>query len=428
MLNDPRSHGLWKLTAPPAPATEPLSDHVSTDVAIVGAGYTGLSAAYHLAAAGIAAVVLEAVEIGFGGAGRNVGLVNAGLWIHPAEVVAKLGPVHGERVLDLLGSGPALVFDIVERHGIASETVRAGTLHCAADRDGVRDLDARAEQWRARGAPVRVLSPAETATAVGSQAFAGALLDLRAGTIQPLAYARGLARAAQEAGAVIHTRSAVVEATETCGRWRLRTESGTVTAERVIFAGDAYAQGPWAQIRAEQIRLPYFNIATEPLPADVRATVLPGGEGAWDNKAVMSSLRLDAAGRLVFGSIGALRGTGTSVHRAWVRRSIRKLFPQIGEVRFEAEWYGWIGMTTDHIPRFHELAPNVIGFSGYNGRGISPGTSFGRVLAHFVEGRLSRQDLPLPLTPIGVPAFRAAREAFYEVGAQVAHLPLPLPV
>jgi glycine/D-amino acid oxidase-like deaminating enzyme len=427
MLNDLRSHGLWERTAIAAPPTDQLSEDISTDVVIVGAGYTGLSAALHLARAGIHTVVLEAVEIGFGGAGRNVGLVNAGLWLRPAEVMATLGPVHGERVLDLLGKGPALVFDIIEKHGIACEAVRKGTLHCAVGDPGIHDLDERARQWQARGAPVHVLSAAETAAAVGSRAFAGALLDLRAGTIQPLAYARGLAHAALRAGAVIHTRSAVVEAVGTAGRWRLRTETGSVTAERVIFAGDAYSQGPWKRIRTEQIRVPYFNIATEPLPADIGATVLPGGEGAWDNKAVLSSFRLDAGGRLVFGSIGALRGTGTSVHRAWARRSVRKLFPHLGEVRFEAEWYGWMGMTTDNVPRFHELAPNVIGFSGYNGRGISPGTSFGQVLAHYVQGRLSKEELPLPVTRVDAPAFRAAREAFYEVGAQAAHLPLPLP-
>lgn len=428
MLNDPHSHGLWEMTAPPAPPTEPLSADISADVGIVGAGYTGLSAAYHLARAGLRVVVLEGAEIGFGGAGRNCGLVNAGLWVHPDEVVAKLGPVYGPRLLDLLGKGPELVFAIIEKHAIACEASRAGTLHCAVNRAGVRDLDLRARQWSALGAPVRVLGEAETQAAVGSRAFRGALLDRRAGTVQPLAYARGLAAAAQKSGAVIHTRSAVAAAHRAAGRWRLQTGKGSVTAQQVIFAGDVYATGPWESIRREQIYLPFFNIATEPLPAGIRNTILPGGEGAWDNRTVMNAFRLDRDGRLVFGSIGALRGTGTAIHRSYVRRSIRRLFPQVGEPRFAAQWYGWIGLTTDHIPRFHELAPGVVGFSGYNGRGISPGTCFGQVLARYVEGRLGKEDLPLPVTPLAYPAFRAARETFYEVGAQVAHLPLPLPL
>jgi glycine/D-amino acid oxidase-like deaminating enzyme len=137
---------------------------------------------------------------------------------------------------------------------------------------------------------------------------------------------------------------------------------------------------------------------------------------------VLSSFRFDRRGRLVFGSVGALRGTGTGIHRAWARRALKKLFPAIGEVEFEAEWYGKIGMTADNLPRFHRLAENVIGFSGYNGRGIAPGTVFGRTLAELVSGEVTEGDLPLPVTDPAAQSFRAARESYYELGAQVAHL------
>jgi glycine/D-amino acid oxidase-like deaminating enzyme len=422
MLDNAKSHGLWELTAPPAPETAELPGPIKVDTAIVGGGYTGLSAALHLAEAGANVALLEAVEIGFGGAGRNVGLVNAGMWVMPDVLADMLGGDYGERLLELLGDAPKLVFDLIERHRIECEVEHAGTLHCAVGLKGLRELEQRAAQWSRRGAAVELLNARDTEAKVGSSAYAGSLWDRRAGTIQPLAYARGLARAAVNAGAKIFTRSAVTSAAQISGQWKLQTARGSVIADRVIVATDAYATGPWSEVKTEQIHLPYFNFATEPLSDNIRASILPERQGAWDTNEVLSSFRFDRTGRLVFGSCGALRGTGAAVHRSWAKRALKKLFPQIGDVRFEAEWYGLIGMTDDHLPRFHRLAENVIGFSGYNGRGIAPGTTFGRLLALHALGQLDEKDLPLPASSPTKPNFRSAKAAIYEVGAQLVHL------
>jgi sarcosine oxidase len=422
MRNDPLSHGLWEITAPPAPPTSPLNGEVRADVAIIGCGYTGLSTALHLAEAGAKVVALEAVEIGFGGAGRNVGLVNAGMWLAPDEIVKRLGSDYGERLLKLLGGGPSEVEARVNKHGVDCEFVRNGTLHCAIGKSGLAKIEERCAQWSARGAPVKLLSREETARRIGVDLYAGSLLDLRAGTIQPLAYARGLASAALASGAVINTQSPARSAERTGQVWRLKTDGGAVTADWIVVATDAYAEGGlWPQGKREQIRVPYFNFATEPLAPDLRASILPGGQGCWDTQFIMNSFRFDKAGRLLFGSIGALRLAGLEVHRAWAKRALKKTFPQIGEVAFEAQWYGMMGMTGNALPRFHRLAPNVVTFCGYNGRGIGTGTVFGRLLADHVQGNLREQDLPLPVTEPDAPALPAAKEAYYEAGAQIAH-------
>ncbi|EJN05200.1 FAD-binding oxidoreductase [Phyllobacterium sp. YR531] len=422
MLNDEHSHGLWEKTAPAAPKTEQLRGDISVDVAVIGAGFTGLSAALHLAEAGTKVAVVDAVEIGFGGSGRNVGLVNAGMWVMPNDLPAVLGQLHGERLLELLGNAPQSVFNLVDKHQIECELERKGTLHCAVGDSGLKQLEQRAAQWQARGANVHLLGAKETAAKVGSSAFAGSLLDNRAGTIQPLGYVRGLAKAAQASGVAIYTRTPV-NATERSGtKWLVRTESGTVSADWVIVATNAYTTSPWPELRSELLHLPYFNFATTPLPQDVRDSILPERQGGWDTKEILSSFRMDRAGRLVFGSVGALRGTGMAVHKAWAARSIGKLFPQVKDVTFEAGWYGKIGMTNDNLPRFHTLAPNLISFSGYNGRGIAPGTVFGRILAEHIAGRVSEADLPLPVTKPKEEGMRGLREGYYEVGAQLAHL------
>ena len=422
MRNDPRSHGLWERTAPAAPATSVLAGHRKADVLVIGGGFTGLSAALHLAEAGTDVTVLEGEAIGFGGSGRNVGLVNAGMWVMPDDLPGILGPVYGDRLLTLLGEAPRAVFDLVAKHAIPCEINPVGTLHCAVGDEGLREIERRAEQWQRRGAAVDLLDARAAAAKVGSTAYAGALLDRRAGTIQPLAYVRGLARAALGAGASVFTDSAVTGVERQGDRWTATTAQGSVTAEWIVLATNAYTEAPWPVVRAELVHLPYFNLATAPLTDNLRRSILPDRQGVWDTREVLSSFRFDDAGRLVFGSVGALRGTGEPVHRFWARRALRKLFPQLGEIRFESAWFGKIGMTADNLPRFHTLAPRVVGFSGYNGRGIAPGTVFGRELARLILGQVAEADLPLPLTDPRAQPFRRVKEMVYELGSQAVHL------
>jgi glycine/D-amino acid oxidase-like deaminating enzyme len=421
MYNDPRSHGLWEKTAPQPPATPALQGEAVADVVIVGGGFTGQSAALHLAEKGMDVVLLEAREIGFGGAGRNVGLINGGMWVMPRELPGVLGETYGERLLSLLGDAPLLVRELVEKHAIPCEIEKNGTLHCAVGEKGLAEIRERCEQWAARGAPVRLLDANDTARHTGSTAYSGALFDTRAGTLQPLAYVRGLAATAQKAGARLHTASPVVSTERSGGKWVVKTLQGSVTANWIVVATEAYSTGPWQIVRDEQTYLPYFNFATRPLSDNLQKSILPNREGCWDTKEILSSFRMDKAGRLVFGSVGALRSTGAAIHRAWAKRSLKRLFPQLGETEFECEWYGQIGMTDNAVPRFHKFAENIVGFSGYNGRGIAPGTAFGKVIAQHILGDIAENDLPLPATEPKAQAFRAVKEAYYEAGAQIAH-------
>jgi len=413
--------GLWETTAAPAPETPRLERDITADVAIIGAGFTGLSAALHLAQRGARVIVLEAEEIGHGAAGRNVGLVNAGMWIPPDDMVAILGADHGERLLQLLSQAPQQVRELIEGHGIQCELERAGTLQCAVGSRGLAIIRERAEQMLRRGADVELIDAARTAHLVGGGHYRGALFDHRTATVQPLAYARGLAQAALAAGAGIYTRSRVLAVERAGTRYSLRTSDGSVSAAWIVVATDAYGKGPWPEVERELIHLPYFNAATQPLDEDVRKTILPGRQGVADTRIVLSSVRLDRSGRLIIGSVGALRGVGGRVHLAWARRAIRRLFPQIGDFRLESAWHGSIGMTDTHLPKFHRLAPRVFSISGYNGRGIAAGTVFGRLLAELITGVIAEADMPLPLTEPGRPAARSLRTRCYDAGAQLMH-------
>jgi hypothetical protein len=174
MRNDKTNKNLWSHSAPPAPTTSPLQGNTTCQVAIIGGGYTGLSTALHLAEAGIDCVVLEARDIGFGGSGRNVGLVNAGMWMRPDDIIETAGEKVGGRLVSELGNGPAYVFELIAKHAIECEAVRNGTLHLAVGDAGVKEVETRAAQWHKRGAPVEALSAATAAELTGAKGFAGA--------------------------------------------------------------------------------------------------------------------------------------------------------------------------------------------------------------------------------------------------------------
>lgn len=424
MRRDIDHKNLWFHSAPPALPTPVLAGNLTCHTAIIGAGFTGLSTALHLAEAGVDVAVLEANTIGFGGSGRNVGLVNAGMWMRPDDVVATLGTAVGDRMLADLGDGPALVYQLIEKHGIDCEAVRNGTLHMAVGKAGVEEINIRASQWQKRGAPVEALSASEAGRLTGAEGFTGALLDRRAGTVQPLGYARGLARAANAAGARIYTGSPVTGGSRDGRLIKLVTPGGTLTCEKLILATNAYASlvssMNWSAHQEELTLFSYFQFATNPLRPEIIARILPEGHGTWDTGMVMTSFRKDKAGRLIFGSIGALDAVATGTHRAFARRSVKALFPFIGDFDFEFWWDGDIGMTRNNLPFFHQPDENVWSITGYNGRGISPGTVFGRALAQVTLG--NENAMPLAVTPVIPDPLRSAKTLFYNTGSMAKHM------
>ncbi len=419
-MNDNITHGLWDVTAKDKPSLEPFKGVQTTDVAIVGGGFTGLSAALHLARAQKECVMLEAKHVGFGGSGRNVGLVNAGLWLMPEDVVKLVGPRYGEQLIRILGASPELVYGIIEEYGIDCEAWHYGTLHCADSSAGLKNLEQRQAQWQAQGAPVKLLSKAEAAEKLGTDVYLGALLDERAGTVQPLSYTYGLANAALKEGAALYEQSPVQGLERQGNLWTLTTPQGTLTAESVILALNGYPEAAFGEQMGNIVPFNYFQFATRPLPPKILETVIPGKNGAWDTNLILSSYRLDAQGRLIIGSVGSLDGMAKGINEAWAKRSVKKAFPQIDDVEFEYGWYGRIAMTTNHIPRFHILGDNMAMVTCYNGRGIGPGTVFGKLLAEYMSGG-SVDDIPLPVSQVKPVAGRMARGLFYETGSRLYH-------
>ena len=405
---------LWNESAEERDYQATLNGEGPVDVAIVGGGFTGLSTALHSAEAGLSAHVFEARRIGYGGSGRNVGLVNAGVWLPPQQVRETLGRTHGSRFLEIFGAGPQMVFDLVEKHRIRCEATRSGTIHAAHARSGFRNLEARWKEWDALGAPVRLLGRQDLTELIGSSAFHGGLLDLRAGTINPMGYCRGLARAAIGAGAKISTGVRVTRLNKDTPGWVVETGKGTIKARAVVLGTNAYTDDLWPGLKKVFTMIHFFQVATTPL-GDRGAGILPHRQGLWDTAPVMSSIRRDAFDRLIIGSMGQVIGTrDRGLSRRWARKRIQRFFPALGPVEFEDAWHGQIAMTPDHLPRIHILDDALYTSIGYNGRGITTGTIFGKALADLLTG-MAPSGLPLPATSMSHVASAPVMKRFYQI-------------
>lgn len=392
------SISLWDGTAEERADYPPFEGDRKVDLAIVGGGFTGLSTALHAAQKGIECQVIEARQIGYGGSGRNVGLVNAGLWLPPQDVRAQLGEEKGSQLVKVLGEAPSYVQSLIEKYQIQCEVTRTGTIHAAHSPAGFNDLERRAEEWHRLGAPVDLLSREQTQAKVGSPSFHGGLLDHRAGTINPMGYVRGLARAATAAGAKVSCGVTATALRQTGDGWQVETDRGTVTARSVVLGTNAYTDDLWPGLRKTFTMIHYFQVATVPLGDRVDG-ILDDRQGLWDTGPIMFSLRRDAFGRLIAGSMGRVLGGESGLSSRWARRTLRRIFPELGEVEFEKSWHGQIAMTPDHLPRIHRLGEGLYTPIGYNGRGITPGTMFGKAMAELLTGG-HEDDLPLPVTSV----------------------------
>jgi glycine/D-amino acid oxidase-like deaminating enzyme len=387
----------WTVAAPP-PARSLKGDR-RADVVVVGAGFTGLSAALHLAERGADVVVLDSAEPGWGGSGRNGGQVIPGLKDDPDDLERKFGPETGRRMWEISGGAADFVFELIARHKISCEAQQCGWISAAPTASAVAVLRARVDQWQRRGAPVELLDRQRVAELTGTTLYVGGLLDRRAGVVQPLDYVRGLARAAREAGAAIHGRSPVTGIESRGGAWRAATPAGSVTAKTLILATNAYTDDLWPGLRRTVIPVQSYQVATRPLPEDIRRRVLPGGQAVSDLRRILYYFRLDPEGRLLMGGRGPLNDTGDPALFARLEAVAARFFPQIGAPRWEHRWSGRVAITTDHLPHLHEPRPGVLIGLGYNGRGVAMATRMGKLLADRALGA-SVPDLGWPVTPI----------------------------
>jgi glycine/D-amino acid oxidase-like deaminating enzyme len=406
---------LWAATATPELSLPELSGSARAQVVIIGGGYTGLSAALHLCECGVDVVVLEAGGLGEGGSGLNGGQVIAGVKHDPDTLEQMFAGALGAQLVETVASGPDLVFSLIQKYQIDCDARRSGWIQAATSESALASIGGRVEQWRRRGAPVELLDRRQVKQLIGSDCYCGGWLDHRGGTVQPRSYLFGLAQAVQRLGGRIFTRSAAHKLESVGGQWRVQTPCGQVSAPAGVLATNAYTDALGDALRKTVVAVPSLQVATEPLPQELRRCILPQRQGVSDTWHLLRYYRLSADDRLVMGSRGYFGNMSAATAARHHYRAVQEIFPHLRGVRYEYHWGGLVAMTSDHLPHLHELAPGLLAGLGYNGRGVAMATVMGRLLARRLQ-RVSSEELGFPIT-----AVRPIRlHRFSQIGVRLA--------
>lgn len=382
----------YAVSAPPLPPQPALAGRLDADVCVVGGGYTGLSAALHLAGRGYSVALLEARRIGWGASGRNGGNMATGFPPGMARVERLVGPDDARRLWDMSLEARALVRELAARHDIACD-LTPGYLYAAVKPRHMHELAAERDHLlRVYGYEKHLIGRDGIAAHVSSEAYLGGLLDPQGGHLHPLSYAHGLARAALGAGVRIFENTAAT-GWEAGARPVVRTERGEVGARFVVLACGAYLQRLAPGIRPRIMPVATYLAATEPLGEARAKALIPSGVAVEDVNFVLDYFHLSGDHRLLFGGGVSYSTIEPRDVSAWVRPKMLRVFPQLADVRLDYGWSGFVDITRNRLPDFGQLAPTVFYAQGFSGQGVCLTSLAGKLMAEAISGTAERFDV-----------------------------------
>ncbi len=381
----------YAATATPVAPHPMLKGEVRADVCIVGAGYTGLSAALHLAQAGYDVVVLEAHRVGFGASGRNGGQVGSGMRQDQDWLERQFGLETAQRLWTLGEDAKALVRRLIADHAMPV-TLRPGVAHACRTDAEVRHAREYVEKLhRAYGyTQIEALDRAQMRALIGSKVYHGGDIDHGAGHLHPLNYALGLAAAATRAGAQIMERSEVVHIAHGA-KPMVRTGQGHVICDHVLLAGNGYISGLERSVAARVMPINNFILATEPL-GDHAKDILSQPVAVADTKFVVNYWRLSDDNRLLFGGGESYSYRFPDIIKT-VSKPMLEVYPQLKGTRIDHAWGGTLAITMNRMPCFVRPKANVLSASGYSGHGVALATLAGKMCAQAIQGQHEQFDV-----------------------------------
>lgn len=401
--NDRRGQypGSWyAATTDPLNRFAPLKGAGRADVCVVGAGYTGLSAALHLAQAGRDVVLLDAQRVGFGASGRNGGQLGSGQRVAQDKLEKMLGQARATQLWQMGEASKYLVKQLIADHNIDCY-LKPGVAWTASDQEDVDDLHRYADHLhRSYGYDqIETLDHAALKDVCPSPDYCGGLLDMGAAHLHPLRFALGLARAAGKAGVRIHEGSAVHHI-EDGKKIKVQTDAGHVEADHVILACNGYLGTFNRKVAARVMPINNFIAATEPL-GDRIADVLPRDVAVADARFVVNYFRLSHDGRLLFGGGESYGYRFPSDIAAKVRAPMSVVFPHLKDVKIDYAWGGTLGITVKRMPYLARVGRNILSASGYSGHGLGNATQAGLLMAQAIQGDSDGFDTmaAIPATP-----------------------------
>ena len=394
----------YEATAGERPSYPALDGDCTADVAIIGGGFTGLSAAAHLAKAGTDVVLIEAYRFGDGASGRNGGQLGTGQRAWAEETERELGFSRAKALFDLAEEAKAHLLDFAAAHAIEID-YRPGQMSVAHKKRYVDDFKAHAESMAARFdyPHISFMDAQETAERLGSTAYFGGTRDTGTGHIHPLKLVIGTARVAAAAGARLFENTASTGIVSAAGKVTVTTPTGTITADKCLVAVNAYG-GDLEPVSAAHI-MPIGSFIGATVPLDPESGVLPGGEAVDDSRFVVRYFRKSKDNRLLFGGREIYAVADPKDIHIHIRRQIAEIYPQLKDVEISHGWGGYVGITMPRTPFVREVMPNVISAGGYSGHGVMLSNFVGKLYAETVAGNRDRlkliEELKIPPFPGG---------------------------
>jgi gamma-glutamylputrescine oxidase len=393
-MNDAVNHGYpdsWYAATLNLDLTFPaLASDIKADVCIVGGGFSGLATALFLRESGLDVVLLESSLVGWGASGRNGGQVVSGYGEDSEDVVARVhGAAAGHRAYELGYTAIDLVKNVINRYSIECDLtwgyIRAAVT--ARQAEHLQSIAAALGQRQPDNAG-ELLADTDVARLVGSSAYRAALYTKNEGHLHPLNLAMGEANAIQGLGGRIFERSAVTDIhySASGGPITVKTTGAKVVADTLVLCGNAYLGK--LESRLQQTLIPGYSaiIATEPLPDDVRARLIPHNAAVSDIRTVLDYYRFSADGRMLWGGLCHWSGADSADPRPLLRKRMTKIFPELAQARIDYQWSGRIGISANLNPQIGRLAPNVYYAQAYSGHGIASTHLSGRMIADAITG------------------------------------------
>lgn len=398
----------YAATAHPSPERPALAGSEEADVCVIGGGFTGLSAALHLAEKGMSVILVEANRVGWGASGRNGGQLHSGQRRDQDWIETTVGLDDAKRLWQLAEDAKDLVKGLVKRHEIDCD-LTDGLVHAVHKRKWLDEEYAYAEKLRKIYGyeAVTPLSADALAQAIGTDVYYGGYRDAEAGHLHPLNFALGLARAAETAGARIHEATQVT-AVESGAKMRVKTENGEIAANAVLLAGNGYLSGIDGETEKRVMPINNFVLASEPL-GDRAAELIPDNDAVSDSRFVVYYWRLSADGRMLFGGGENYTPRFPADISSFVRNHMLKIYPQLADVRVDYAWGGTLAVTANRLPYIRRPRPGLYVAAGYSGHGVGIANLAGKTVADAIAGDAGAFDVFARLPSMPFPGGRYLR-------------------
>jgi glycine/D-amino acid oxidase-like deaminating enzyme len=390
---------LWKAVNAPPPPSVPLDGRISTDVLIVGAGVAGLSLGLHLGDRHTDTVILESENDANAATSASAGIIAPQLVrTTPNGVLESLGADIGARALRMIAESGRYTFELIERLGIECGARQAGFLNPVTGQQGARAHAQLAAQWRPFRTDLQLIEGAEVRALSGCRGYSAAIVDPTGGSLDPVAYSRGLASATRASGVSLHYDSRVLSLTRAGDRWLARTQSGEVTARRVVLCANGGNATLHPALARTILPLPVCEVATQPLPAAMREKILPRGHALTDSSTNVFSIRFDTAGRLITACPGRHKIEPEQIEQL-INQRLAAMIPDYRRTPLEYIWQGTAWLNSSLLPRVVLVEDGIMAVQACNGRGIAMNTIVGRELSRW----LAVPNEGPPLVPLETP-------------------------